>query len=399
MCSRCGLKHEAAKVQTVCVNCAGTLFAQYDLEGVKNSLRKDELPQRPPSMWKYLEVLPVQRQQNIVSLGEGFTPIIRIKSLSHKYGLKNLLLKDDGLMPTGSFKARGMSSAISKLKELGVTKVALASAGNAAGAAAAYSARAGIEAHIFVPRDAPEINKKECSQMGAHVYLVDGLISDAAKIVSLNCEKRGWFNLSTLREPYRVEGKKTMGYEIAEQSDWELPDVIIYPTGGGTGLVGMWKAFDELQKLGWTKPEKPRMVCVQSEGCDPVVLAYESRRESVEPFLSAHTAASGLCVPYPYASEQILRVIRQSGGTAVAVSDEEIIESMNQLHREGLFVCPEGAATLSGLLKLLDTGWLDKNEKILLYNTGSGLKYPHLMTTRSFPLLPKDTKEIDLKTK
>jgi threonine synthase len=291
-------------------------------------------------------------------------------------------VKDDGLIPTGTFKSRGMTVAFSKAKELGINKVALASAGNAGGAAATYAARAGIECFVFIPSDAPESAIKECYQMGAHLYLVDGLINDAAKFVINGKQKFGWFELSTLKEPYRVEGKKTMGYEVAEQFDWKLPDVIIYPTGGGTGLVGMWKAFDELEQLEWlNKSKKPRMVSVQSTGCAPVVRAFHEGKKSVDLFFeNARTIAGGIRVPFPYASEQILRVIRESDGTAVEIEDSAIIKSMEMLGKDdGLNVCPEGAATLAGLEKLIEDKWIEKSEKILIYNTGTGLKYPELV--------------------
>ncbi|MDH2901212.1 MAG: threonine synthase [archaeon] len=393
-CSRCGRKYDANVVQSVCTSCGGTLFSMYDIEKAKNKFAKQDLQKRTPSLWRYREMLPVKIEKNIVTLGEGYTPITRIERIGEKLGLKQLYVKDDGIIPTGTFKTRGMTTAISKVKELGISKVALASAGNAGGAAATYSARAGIECFVFMPKDAPESTKKECYEMGAHVYLVDGLINDAGKFVVNGKQKYGWFELSTLKEPYRVEGKKTMGYEIAEQFDWILPDVIVYPTGGGTGLVGMWKAFNELQELGWLDREnkKPRMVSVQSKGCAPVVKAFKEGKESVEePFKDAQTIAGGIRVPSPYASEQILKVIRASQGTAVEVDDSEIIQSMQTLGKqEGLNVCPEGAATLAGLGKLIDNGWLEKNERVLLYNTGSGLKYPEVVNLPKLKVFSKE---------
>jgi threonine synthase len=329
-------------------------------------------------MWRYRELLPVKHESNIVTLGEGFTPILRAERLQELLRVKSILVKDDGIIPTGTFKARGQSSAISKAKELGIRSVALASAGNAGAASAAYSARAGIECNVFMPRDAPQSTKKECAELGANLHLVDGLISDAAKIVAEEKSRRGWFELSTLKEPYRVEGKKTMGYEIAEQLDWNyLPDVIIYPTGGGTGLIGMWKAFREIEALGWMKvKKKPRMVAVQSSGCEPIVKAIREGKEKVEPFPNASTIASGLRVPFPYASEQILKVIKESNGMAISVSDKEILSAMKSFAKlEGMFVCPEGAATLACLEHMVSEKFIDTSEGVLLYNTGSGLKY------------------------
>jgi len=376
-------------VQSVCTKCGGTLFARYDLEAVKTRVGRESLKGRPPTMWRYREVLPVLHDENIVSLGEGYTPLYPLRRLGERLGV-SLLVKDDGLMPTGSFKARGQTTAISKAKELSVRRVALASAGNAGGAMATYAAKAGLEAYVFMPRDAPSAAKLECHVMGAHVYLVDGLINHAAGIVQRLRERYGWFDLSTLKEPYRVEGKKTMGYEIAEQGGWRLPDVIVYPTGGGTGLVGMWKAFGELEELGWIGSERPRMVAVQSEGCAPVVEAFRKGAEAVEEFPDAHTVAGGIRVPKPYAGEQILRVLRESGGTAVSVSDTEILGCVREFAGEGLFVCPEGAATLAGLKRLLDDGWVEKSEEVLLYNTGTGLKYLDVLGEPMLPTVSRD---------
>lgn len=389
VCSRCGERYEHTRVQSVCTKCGGTLFARYDLEGVKASVSRDSLKGRPPTMWRYREVLPVLHDEHIVSLGEGYTPLYPLRRLGERLGV-SLLVKDDGAMPTGSFKARGQTTAISKARELGVKRVALASAGNAGGAMATYAARAGLEAYVFMPRDAPSVAKLECHVMGAHVYLVDGLINHAAAIVQRLRERYGWFDLSTLKEPYRVEGKKTMGYEVAEQLGWRLPDVIVYPTGGGTGLVGMWKAFGELEELGWIGSGRPRMVAVQAEGCAPVVEAFRKGAEGVEEFPDAHTVASGIRVPKPYAGEQILRVLRESGGTAVSVSDSEILECVREFACEGLFVCPEGAATLAGLKRLLDSGWVDRGEVVLLYNTGTGLKYLDALGEPTLPTIPKN---------
>jgi threonine synthase len=381
-CSRCGKSYDADKIQTICTSCQGTLFARYDLEKARSTIPKVEFQKRVTSMWRYQELLPLIQRTNIVTIGEGFTPIVHIQKLANLLELDSLFVKDDGVIPTGSFKARGQSAAISKAKELGITKVALASAGNAGVAAAAYSAKASIECNVFMPKDAPESAIRQCRLFGAKLHLVDGLINDCARMVAEGKSRSGWFELSTLKEPYRVEGKKTMGYEIAEQFDWTLPDVIIYPTGGGTGLVGMWKAFDELTSLDWiSKSMKPRMISVQAEGCAPVVKAFQEGKSSIErTFENASTIASGLRVPLPFASEQILKVIRESDGVAIYVSDREIVEAMKNFAKsEGMFVCPEAAATLAALPKLLEQKTIERKDRILLYNTGSGLNYLELI--------------------
>ncbi len=323
-------------------------------------------------MWRYSEFLPVENGKNIVSLGEGFTPIHKLEL---DFGVKNLYMKDDGIIPTGTFKARGMSMAISKAKELGIERIAMPSAGNAAGAAATYGARAGMETFVVMPADAPFTCKLESYMAGARVYLVKGLISDAGKIVAEGISKFGWFDISTMKEPYRLEGKKTMGLEVAEQFNWELPDVILYPTGGGTGLIGMWKAFKELREIGAIGDDFPRMVSVQAEGCAPIVKAFKEGKRESEFWQNADTLAAGIRVPKAFADFMILDAIYESGGSAVAVSDTEIIECSNELAKQGLFVCPEGAATLAALKKLIESGEVDKDEKVLLYNTGSGIKY------------------------
>jgi threonine synthase len=327
-------------------------------------------------MWRYGPVLPVQNLESVVSLGEGMTPLIQAKRLGKAVGAERLWVKDDGLNPTGSFKARGMSCAISMARELGIAKIAVPSAGNAASAAAAYSAAAGIEAHLFMPEDVPRANLVECKALGARVTLVKGLISDCARIVAERKESEGWFDLSTLKEPYRVEGKKTMGYEVAEQFGWELPDAILYPTGGGVGIIGMWKAFDELEELGWIDNKRPKMIAVQAAGCQPVVKAFESGAERAEFWQGASTVAGGLRVPKPFGDVLILRILRASRGTAVAVDDSEILEAGLELASlEGIFAAPEGAACVAALGKLLATAFLAPRERIVIYNTGSGLKY------------------------
>ena len=351
---------------------------------------------RPPTMWRYRELMPVRELASIVSLGEGMTPLLRAGRLGRAYGFDRLFIKEEGLNPTGTFKARGMAVAVSRARELGVRRVAAPSAGNAAGALAAYGAAAGLETAVVMPADAPEINKIESAVCGAKVYLVDGLISDAAKIVQQAGAKRGWFNLSTLREPYRVEGKKTMGFELAEQFDWQLPDAIIYPTGGGTGMIGMWKAFDELEQLGRLSKERPKMISVQAEGCAPIVNALLEGKAVSEAWKNAHTMAAGLRVPHAFADYLILRTIRESGGTAIAVSDGEILDCMREVARlEGLFVCPEGAAAVAAFKHLAARGYLHPEQTVVLFNTGTGLKYADLVKSEFHPLNSSDPNVLD----
>src|SRR5438093_5018742 len=320
-CAACGLRHEARRLQNLCSACGKPLLVRYDLNSAAASLTKKCLNERGPDLWRYREILPVERDENIVTLGEGFTPLVHASRLGAQLGFSELYIKDEGQNPTQSFKARGMAAAVSMAKELGATKLAVPSAGNAAGALAAYAARAGLEAHIFMPRDTPRANVIECEQTGAHVTLIDGLITDCGAEVARRKDAEGWFDVSTLKEPYRIEGKKTMGYELAEQLDWELPDVILYPTGGGTGLIGMWKAFDEMEKLGWIGKKRPRMFSVQAEGCAPIVRAFEAGENSAAEFPDAHTLASGLRVPKAIGDFIILNILRQSNGGAIAVND------------------------------------------------------------------------------
>src|SRR5579864_7559212 len=383
-CSLCSRKFEAGKVYNLC-ECGGPLLVRYDLENLRRSWSRDQIASGPNSMWRYGPVLPPTRQTSIVSLGEGMTPLIRTRRLGQRIGANQLWLKDEGLNPTGSFKARGLSCAVSMAVELGIRKLAIPSAGNAASAMAAYAAAAGIEAHIFMPRDVPQSNFIECKAFGAHVTLVDGLISDCAKIVNDGRATHGWSDVSTLKEPYRIEGKKTMGYELCEQMGWQLPDVIFYPTGGGVGIIGMWKAFDEMEALGWIGSRRPKMIAVQAEGCQPVVRAYEEGAQRSQFWDNAHTVASGLRVPKPLGDFLILEAVRKSGGTAIAVSDADLIEAGVQLASdEGIFVAPEGAACVTALEKLLVRGFLKKDQRIVIYNTGAGLKYLEAYSTR-FP--------------
>jgi threonine synthase len=360
------------------------MLVRYDLSRARVEWNRDDIARGPNSMWRYAPVLPA-RAESIVSLGEGMTPLLRTRRLGARLGADRLYVKDEGLNPTGSFKARGLSCAISMAVELGIRKVAIPSAGNAASALAAYAAAAGIEAHIFMPRDVPQSNYIECRAFGANVTLVDGLISDCARIVSAGCATEGWFDISTLKEPYRIEGKKTMGYELAEQMDWQLPDAIFYPTGGGVGIIGMWKAFEEMEALGWIGPARPKMIAVQVEGCQPVVRAFENGASRSQFWDNAHTVASGLRVPKPLGDFLILDAVRESLGTALAVSDDELLDAGALLASdEGLFIAPEGAACVAALAKLLASGFLKSSERIVIYNTGAGLKYSEAYSAR-FP--------------
>src|SRR5215218_4790863 len=375
-CALCGLKHEAGTLQNLCVECGKPLLVRYDLEKAAETLKPDSLASRTSSLWRYREVLPVEDPENIVSFGEGWTPLLKADKLAASLPIKlDLFIKDEGQNPTQSFKARGMTAAISMAKELGVQKLAVPSAGNAAGALAAYTARAGMEAFIFMPADTPKANIVECRQTGAHVELVDGLITDCGKIVAERKEAEGWFDVSTLKEPYRVEGKKTMGYELAEQFDWTLPDVILYPTGGGTGLIGMWKAFDEMQQMGWIGPKRPRMVSVQSSTCAPIVRAFEKGERFADEFENAATVASGLRVPKAIGDFLILDAIRASNGTALSVTDAELVKAVAEIGAaEGIFTAPEGAVCLPALRRLIEQGSVGEGEKVVIFNTGAGVK-------------------------
>ena len=375
-CGLCGLRHEAHRLLNLCRECGKPLLVRYDLDRAKESLTKQSLPGRRADMWRYREVMPVDRDENIVSLGEGWTPLLEARNLAEKTGIREVYIKDESQNPTQSFKARGMSAAVSMAKELGANKLAVPSAGNAAGALSAYAARAGLECFIFMPKDTPRANVVECEQTGAHVTLMDGLITDCGAEVGRRKEAEGWFDVSTLKEPYRVEGKKTLGYELAEQLNWQLPDVIIYPTGGGTGLIGMWKAFDEMERMGWIDSKRPRMVTVQAAGCAPIVRAFQEGKRFADEFPNAATTASGLRVPKAIGDFLILDAIRESGGTAIDVTDEELIAATREIGAaEGVFCAPEGAACLPALRKLLERGMVNKNDRVVLFNTGSGVKY------------------------
>ena len=331
-------------------------------------------------MWRYREFLPVGDPAHIISLGEGWTPMLHLATLGAEMGLPHLYLKDEGLNPTGTFKARGAAAGISKARELGITEVAMPTAGNAGGAWAAYGARAGMQVHVAMPADAPDITKAECRAYGASLTLVDGLISDAGRIIAEGVQQHGWFDVSTLKEPYRIEGKKTMGLEIAEQFGWQLPDVILYPAGGGVGIIGIWKAIQELWEIGWVTDPAPRLTVVQAEGCAPIVRAFERGADESEFWQGAQTIAAGLRVPKALGDFLVLHAVRETGGTAVSVSDEEIRQAVQILaQQEGIFACPEGAATLAAVARLKDQGVISAQEKVVLINTGSGLKYPDLI--------------------
>ncbi|MCL4795106.1 MAG: threonine synthase [Bryobacteraceae bacterium] len=374
-CSRTGEKYPIEVARNLSASGA-PLLVRYDLEAARRSWNREWLASGPSSMWRYAPVLPVAKPASITSLGEGWTPLVKLRRLGAELGAANLWLKDEGVSPTGSFKARGLSCAISMCRELGITKVALGSAGNAASAAAAYAAAAGIEAHIFMPRDVPQSNYLECMAFGAKVTLVDGLISDCGRMVAERKDAEGWFEINTLKEPYRIEGKKTMGYEAAEQFQWRLPDAILYPTGGGVGLIGMWKAFEEMEALGWITGPRPKMIVVQAEGCAPIVKAFEEGKSECEFWHGAMTVSSGLRVPKPIGDFLILDIVRQSGGTCVAVGDRAALEAGARLARlDGVFAAPEGAACVAAAERLYASGFLKADERVLIYNTGAGLKY------------------------
>ena len=382
-CSLCKQSYAADRVQHLC-SCGGPLLVRYDLEAIRRTWNPAHLREGPNSMWRYAPILP-PANESIVTLGEGMTPLIRAPRLGARLGAHDLWIKDEGLNPTGSFKARGLSCAVSMGVELGVRKMAIPSAGNAASALAAYAAAAGIEAYIFMPRDVPQANYIECMAFGAIVTLVDGLISDCAKLVTAGAAEHGWYDVSTLKEPYRIEGKKTMGYEVAEQFGWQLPDAIFYPTGGGVGMIGMWKAFEEMEALGWIGAQRPKMIAVQVEGCQPVVRAFDLGQARSQFWENASTVAAGLRVPKPLGDFLILDAVRASGGTALAVSDEALLDAGIQLAREeGIFAAPEGAACVAALENLLASGFLKPAERVVIYNTGAGLKYLEAYATR-FP--------------
>ena len=384
-CSICDAPHDVAVPQTFCRSCGRALLARYDLERARPAFERRAFLDRPSDMWRYAEVMPIG-QKPPVTLGEGMTPLWRARRLGAELGMDHLMIKDEGGNPTGSFKARGLSAAVTRARDLGLTDVSVPTAGNAGAAASAYAAHAGLKAHVAMPVDAPRPMMDEVRNYGAELVLVDGLISDAGRWLKQRVDEHGWFDLSTLKEPYRVEGKKTMGYELWEQLDGALPDVILYPTGGGTGLIGMWKAFGELAEMGMVGDHRPRMVVVQSTGCAPIVRAFEQGAERAEPWHGAKTLAPGIRVPVAFADDLILQAVRESGGTALAVDDDAILAATRRLStREGLDAAPEGGATLAALEVLLESGFVGRNERVVLFNTGSGLKHPELRSREPLP--------------
>ena len=378
-CGLCGKELEADRIWNLCPECGKPLLARYDLAAAARGFDKKALAGREPTLWRYHEMLPVRDPKYRLSLGEGYTPMYHAERLGRETGFAGLYLKDEGMTPTTSFKARGLGMAGSRAYELGVKEVSIPWAGNAAGAMSAYAALAGMKAYVFMPQDVPRPFISECKALGAEVTLIDGLITDCGKAAAELVRRYKRFDVSTLKEPYRIEGKKTMGYEVAEQMGWELPDVIIYPTGGGTGLVGMWKAFAEMEALGWIGSRRPRMVSVQSTGCAPMVRAFEQGTEFAEPWEGAKTVADGVRVPAAVGDFLILRALRESGGIAVAVPDQAMMAAANKIGQtQGIFVAPEGGATLAAFEQLRSQGWIGDDETVLLFNTGSGHKYEHL---------------------
>ncbi len=375
-CTYCHKNYSSDELHRTCEECGKVLYARYDLDSARIHFDRSSLRDRPSNMWRYFEVMPVIDEANVVTLGEGYTPIFKTERLGKELQCSSLFIKDEGINPTASFKARGLGAAVSKAKELGVKKLTMPSAGNAAGAMTSYAAKAGIDAYVYMPHDAPEANQIEVNMTGGNLNLIDGLINDAGRISGEKADELGLFDVSTLKEPYRAEGKKTMGYEIAEQMNWSLPDVILYPTGGGTGIVGMWKAFSEMEAMGWLGKARPKMFAIQSEGCAPIVKAFRDGSEFAELWPDASTLAAGIRVPVAIGDYLILQALRESGGGVETVSDDEILVNMKRVGAlEGMFVCPEGAALVAALEKLLAAGTIDPQEKILLLNTGSGLKY------------------------
>ncbi|TXK81856.1 threonine synthase [Paenibacillus sp. N3.4] len=387
-CSRCSAKLAFRYEQLKC-SCGGTLLVDYDLEQIRRNVKKEALQTRYPSMWRYKELLPVRSPEAIISLGEGWTPLLRLQAWEHKLPLRQLWIKREEQNPTGSFKSRGFSVAVSLLREAGALKAAVPSNGNAAGALAAYAGHAGIQAYVFIPLDCPPLIVQECPLYGAHTFLVDGLIHDAAAIIEVGKQEQGWVNVGTLKEPGRVEGKKTMGFELAEQLGWTLPDVIIFPTGGGSGVIGMWKAYQELKTLGWIDGDMPRFVCVQEKGCQPLVDGLGARGKLAAAQIPDVTEASptGMRVPNPPDLELILSIIEQSGGTAIALSKEQIAEAALALGSQGISSSPEGSAAWAGMLSLCDSGWLHPTDSVVLFNTSHAMKYAILDAKSQMPVI------------
>jgi threonine synthase len=390
-CARCHALYNADTLTHLCTCGGSELLARYDLKAVQQHLSKGKVRSREPSLWRYHELLPVRSPDHIVTLGEGMTPLLPLQRLGLKLGLKHLFVKDEGVLPTGSFKARGAAVGVSRAQELGATVLAIPTNGNAGGAWAAYAARAGIEAVIVMPEAAPAITRNECAISGAKLFLVHGLISDAGAIVDRASKAYHWYDAATLKEPYRIEGKKTMGYEIAEQFQWEVPDVILYPTGGGVGIIGIYKALRELQDIGWIGERLPRLVAVQADGCDPIAQAWQEGKSESTFKQAANTIAFGINVPKARGDFLVLDAVRSTGGCAISVSDDELLQAQALLAaNEGLFVCPEGAATLAAAQKLRAANWLKEDERVVLLNTGTGLKYPDTMHVTVPVLQPQD---------
>jgi threonine synthase len=391
-CPRCDQRHDADQVTNVCT-CGSPLLVDYDLAEIGSGMSRDLIAGRAPSLWRYHELLPVRAESQVMSLGEGMTPLVPLPSYGQDVGVDRLLMKDEGLVPTGSFKARGAAVGVSRARELGVKKIAMPTNGNAGSAWATYAARGGMQSLIAMPYDAPEICRRECAVVGAELVLVDGLIGDAAAVVrTALAERDGYFDVSTLREPYRIEGKKTMGLEIAEQLGWRMPDVILYPTGGGVGLIGIWKALRELLTLGWVSGSLPRLVAVQAEGCAPIVSAYERGATESEPWPDARTVAFGITVPKALGDFLILRAVRETGGCAIAVSDADLLTAQRRVAElEGAFVCPEGAAAFEAVRQLRASGWIAAGEEVVVLNTGTGLKYPSTVPLPQAPQAPPAT--------
>ncbi|MFE0532072.1 threonine synthase [Micromonospora parva] len=388
-CPRCGKEHAADRLQNLC-DCGSPLLARYDLPAVAKAVTPERFPLRPADLWRYRELLPVAETRHVTTLGEGWTPLLRTPAYGTEIGIADLMVKDEGLIPTGSFKARGAAVGVSRARELGVERVAMPTNGNAGSAWATYAARAGMGATIVMPLSAPSICRRECVAAGADLRLIDGLIGDAGRqVAELIAESNGAiFDAGTLREPYRLEGKKTMGYEIVEQLGWQVPDVIIYPTGGGVGLIGIHKALHELRELGWIGDKLPRLVAVQSTGCAPIVRAFAAGENRAQPWADAHTVAFGITVPAPLGDELILAALRESSGTAVAVDDADILADLREFAgREGLLLCPEGAACLTAARQLRAGGWIRAGERVVVLNTGAGLKYPDTVDVSGVPLV------------
>lgn len=379
-CPECGELFNHEQLQTICIKCDSPLLCHYDLVDYADSLDIEQIASRPRGMWRWHELLPVKNHEFCLTLGEGDTALLPVPRIAAELGIGSVFVKDEGGNPTGTFKARGLAVAVSRAKELGAKALSIPTAGNAGGALAAYAARAEMEAHVFMPADAPLVYQVEVAVHGGELVLVDGLIDEAGRQAALQTEENGWFGISTFKEPYRVEGKKTMGFELAEAFGWELPEVIIYPTGGGTGLVGMWKAFSEMEAMGWIGAGRPRMVCVQPEGCAPVVKSLEEGEARIAPWENAETTAHGIRVPQVYADRLVLSAIRESGGTGIAVTDDEFLQAQAELaQKEGIHTCLEGAATLAGLRRMAAAGEVDPSERVVLFNTGTGLKQMSVM--------------------